>query len=129
MKFEYFRKKIATALREKNNEPSPAAKYYSRANTLFADRMSRWEKKLSARQKKVRLFIFCGMITLLAGLRFYQAIYHPEKPGHTFLQHSIITAPKDVTLPDSLNIELLKQEKLLHNSPTIKHDSLNNQIK
>ena len=85
--------------------------YLSKRLNLLLMRLASWlgqeEKKYSSTQKKAMLITFCFLIV---SIHFFN-IYHAIKPS-TFKnrvpEHHTITTPKDITLPDSLDIELIR---------------------
>src|SRR5690348_12836200 len=101
--FSFFTKK-----RNRSSVPKTPG-YLSKRLNLLLMRLASWlgrqEKKYSITQKKAMLITFCFLIV---AIHFFN-IYHAIKPS-TFKnrvpEHHTITTPKDITLPDSLDIEL-----------------------
>lgn len=100
--------------------------YLSKMLNLLLTRLASWlgrqEKKYSITQKKAMLITFCFLIV---AIHFFN-IYHTIKPStskNRVPEHHTITTPKDITLPDSLDIELIrsyremkrKQDSLISN--------------
>lgn len=77
--------------------------------TRLAYNLSKLESHLSVRQKKWALLLFCLGMSVLSINWIYQGLFssNSRKPG--FLNHQSITAPKKTALPDSLDVNLLRE--------------------
>jgi hypothetical protein len=75
-----------------------------------ARRLSLFERQLTTGQKKVCLFIFCAcMGSISVGLLIQGIFMHHTDRLPDLLQKSTINMPQDIALPDSLNVEWLKE--------------------
>jgi hypothetical protein len=82
---------------------------YSRMKTVFVKRMNDWQQGKTLSQKRRALFVFLSAMTTLLtiniyiNLRLITARHAVSSPG--------VIMPKDIGLPDSLNVPLLKAQK------------------
>ena len=75
----------------------------------LANRLSLFERRLTTGQKKVCLFIFCAcMGSISVGLLIQGILMHSNRQ-HILLQKGSINIPQNTALPDSLNVEWLKE--------------------
>jgi hypothetical protein len=85
--------------------------YLSKKLNLLSTHLARWlsrqEKKYSITQKKAMLIMFCFLIIAIHFFNIYHAI-KPSTSKNRIPEHHTITTPKDITLPDSLDIELIR---------------------
>jgi hypothetical protein len=86
----------------------------------FASWLNRQEKRYSITQKKAILIVFCVTIVAIHFFNIYLG-WKSSTAKNRFPEHNAITTPKDITLPDSLDIELIK----LYREMKRKQDSLN----
>jgi hypothetical protein len=73
----------------------------------LASWLGRQEKKYSITQKKGMLITFCFLIVAIHFFNIYYSIKTSTSPNRR-PNHHTITTPKDITLPDSLDIELIR---------------------
>lgn len=104
--------------------PSKAPGYFSKTLHRILVTLNGWlgrqEKKYSIRQKKIMLLISCSLIAAIHLFNIYQAT-RPSTTNNTWLPKSHhIATPQDITLPDSLDIELIRLRRELKQ----KQDSL-----
>lgn len=97
-------------------------KYISKLKTLFAETLSRYERKLSLKQKKACFSLITICMAAISTYYLYQGLFTRHAKGPFYLHHYDISTPQDISLPDSLNIELLKQQKLERDKT--RHDSI-----
>lgn len=90
----------------------------------IAKRLSKREQKLTLRQKKIALLIFCSCMFTYSFILLWQGFFSPGKPPSHYLDHHTITMPADPRLPDSLNIPLLEQIQKSKLRLDSLHDSL-----
>lgn len=85
--------------------------YFSNMLNLLSTRLASWlgrhEKKYSITQKKAMLITFCFLIVVIHFFNIYYAI-KPSTFKNRVPEYHTITTPKDMTLPDSLDIELIR---------------------
>jgi hypothetical protein len=91
----------------------------------FAMVMSKKERQFSVRKRKITLLAFCCFITVIQLLRLYQMIEGDQPHRHSFPPRQPVATPKDITLPDSLDIEMIRQYRELKR----KQDSLSRKKK
>lgn len=110
--FRLFRKKTKPSENPiRNKVGGILAKSIRHAQIRFATALNKQESRLTVTQKKYALVIFMVSMTSLSGYWVYEGIYSKTtgKPG--FLKFQDITAPKNPTLPDSLDIKWLQEYK------------------
>jgi hypothetical protein len=115
--FNFFKK---TKLKQ---PPFKTPGYFSKALHHILVRLNGWlsrqEKKYSIRQKKIMLLISCSLIAAIHFFNIYQATRPSTNNSWLPKSHHIAT-PQDITLPDSLDIELIRLRRELKG----KQDSL-----
>jgi hypothetical protein len=125
--FRLFRKTNST--RQQNAVKSKLAGILEvpvrKAKIRFATTLGRYEKRLSNSGKKRALLIFCISMGSLFAFQLYEGVFSHRQTKPAFLQQQTITRPQNPTLPDSLDLQRLRQHKHLQD---IK-DSLSNSIK
>lgn len=107
--FKKRKRKIASTLSEK-----AAGKIKSlilKVKCQFAETMSQYEQRLSTKQKKVALAVFCLIMCSLSSFWLYQGVFKINTDNPGYLKQNKITIPHDITLPDSLNTELMEELK------------------
>lgn len=77
----------------------------------FATSLSKKERRLSIRQKKTALWIFCISMSALSGYWIVDGLFFRKMNKPSFLQHQSMTVPQKPLLPDSLDIHYLQQYK------------------
>lgn len=82
-----------------------------KAKSAFALTLSRYERRLTIWQKKMALVGFCLAMSCLSAYWLYEGIFSKGKDRPSYLKQKTITPPPAITLPDSLNTELLKARK------------------
>jgi len=81
----------------------------------FVAFMQQQEKKFSITQKKIILFSFCAVILLVHAFNVYK-IFHPHSSSNQPTSREGISMPSDITLPDSLDIHLIKKYREMKRS-------------
>lgn len=89
----------------------------------FAIFMSKYEQRLSVRQKKKWLIIFCLCMSALSTFWLYESIYHTNGTNHGYLKKNSIVTPTSTELPDSLDLKLW-EEINKHHSRSVVTDSI-----
>lgn len=74
-----------------------------------AKKLSLFERQLTTGQKKACLFIFCACMGSISVGLLIQGIFPHNERLPIFLQKSTINMPQDIILPDSLNVEWLRE--------------------
>jgi hypothetical protein len=74
-----------------------------------ARRLSLFEQQLTTGQKKVCLFILCACMGSISVGLLIQGIFMRSNRLPTLLQKGSIKMPQNTALPDSLNVEWLKE--------------------
>jgi hypothetical protein len=77
----------------------------------IARRLSLFERQLTTGQKKACLFIFCACMGSISVGLLIQGIFMRNNRLPTLLQKGSINMPQNTALPDSLNVEWLKELK------------------
>lgn len=99
--------------------PGYLSKKLNLLSTHLASWLGRQEKNYSITQKKGMLITFCFLIVAIHFFNIYFSI--KTSPSQNRLpKHHTITTPKNITLPDSLDIELIRYYRELKR----KQDSL-----
>jgi len=110
--FQLFRKKRPSS-HPKNPETDKIgnilAKTIYKVQTRWATSLSQAESRLSVRQKKWALWIFCAGMSFWSAHCIYEGIFSPASGKAGYLKQQMITAPRKTQLPDSLDLQLLKQ--------------------
>jgi hypothetical protein len=75
----------------------------------LANHLTLFERQLTTGQKKACLFIFCACMGSISAGLLIQGIFMHHDGLPVFLQKSTINMPQDIVLPDSLNVEWLKE--------------------
>ena len=85
--------------------------YLSKRLNLLLMRLASWlgrqEKKYRIEKKKAMLITFCFLIVAIHFFNIYNATKSSSSKNR-LPEHHAITTPKDITLPDSLDIELIR---------------------
>lgn len=97
--------------------------------TRFANSMSKYERRLSVRQKKIALFIFCFFMCSCSALFLYKGLYTADNSTPVWLKHEPITIPENTKLPDSLNLDLLQLLKEKYLLDSLRADSIHQKNK
>lgn len=122
--FRIFRKK--SNRENKHPKMEKAAEFLARnildKQTRTANWLSRHEQRLSIKQKKFALLIFCACMSFVAGSLLYRGIFRARSSIPDWLQQQSITVPKTHPIPDSLDLNVLPE---LQNNPNIQTDSTN----
>ena len=74
----------------------------------LAAHLSKYEARLSVRQKKMMLAGFCLLMLCFTAHLFIQALGRSRSAPEGFMKIQTVTQPRDIRLPDSLNPELLR---------------------
>ncbi len=110
--FRLFRRKIQTHPVQNPVEGkigTVLAKAVHDCQRRLAAILSKKESRLTLRQKKRTLVIFCIAMSSLSGYWIIAGIFSISQGKPDFLQHQAITVPQKTVLPDSLDLQLLKQ--------------------
>lgn len=112
-------------LNKKKKYPTSVPGYISillsRMQTEFATFMNRKEKQYSIQQKKMLLLAFCLFIAAIQCFHLYKMSKGPQRNPQLPSDHKI-TTPQDIALPDSLDIEMIRQYRKMKKM----QDSLSN---
>lgn len=81
---------------------------YAAMQGKFVAFMRKHEKRFTVSQKKIILFSFCMIILLIHSYNIYQ-IFHPAPDTNKPYSHDGISVPQDITLPDSLDVQLIRK--------------------
>lgn len=90
----------------------------------WANWLSRRERKMTIRQKKIALAIFCIAMTGVSGSALYQGLLGHQDSSFNWLRPQTITPPNTVPLPDSLEIMYLYELEKKRNAENRKQDSI-----
>jgi hypothetical protein len=77
----------------------------------FANKLSKYDSRLSVRGRKWALLIFLVCMCSLSAYWLYEGIFPINGYTPVFLKHGLITQPKNTTLPDTLDIKWLQEYK------------------
>ncbi len=98
-------------------EPHPAidkavsiiGKSWLKAQTTWANWLSEHERKMNQQQKKIGLAVLVVLMFALPGAILYNGFFKKTTPSQGWLKPPTVTLPEDTRLPDSLNVNLLKE--------------------
>lgn len=111
--FRLFRKTTATPKEDpvKSKMAGILAALAHKAQVRFATNMSSYERRMSNGGRKRALLIFCIGMSCLSSYWLYDGVFShtQDKPG--FLRQQTISRPQNSTLPDSLDLQRLRQYK------------------
>jgi hypothetical protein len=114
-------------VKEENKRAEKAAVFLSKAiitlQTRWASWLSKREQKMSIRQKKISLFIFCIAMGIVAGSALYKGLFGHRNQSPWYKQQSI-TPPQTIPLPDSLEILYLYELEKKRIAEEKKKDSI-----
>ena len=91
------------------NKPTRLDRLYRAAQTVFATKLGRCEQQLNQIQRKFAFFLFCLILGGLSTAWIVQGLFFQPKKGPAYLHQSTVTIPRDARLPDSLDLNLLKE--------------------
>jgi hypothetical protein len=77
--------------------------------TTFATTLSRYERRLNQVQRKFAFFLFCLLLGGLSSAWIIQGLFLQTKTGPTYLHQPMITVPSNGRVPDSLDLNLLRE--------------------
>lgn len=107
---------LGNALKRKITNENPHGKtegFISRKvlemQVRVARRLSLFEQQLTTGQKKACLFIFCACMGGISVGLLIQGVFMRSNRQPILLQKGTINIPQNTALPDSLNVELLKE--------------------
>lgn len=106
--FSMFRKRPSTYSQSRQTRESKLTIFTRRLQTRWAEGLSRQDRKLTMRQRKLLLCLFTLLMSGLSTYWIYRGIIPPQKGKPSYLHHQAITTPETVSLPDSLDLNLLK---------------------
>lgn len=109
--FNFFKHKQQKKPVKEDNKETVSKELFNRLQLKFCRFMSKHEQSLTNRQKKVFFWIFCSILGLYFSLSLFSVFSTDNSRSYQSPTQSI-TPPKDISLPDSLNIELLQQKAL-----------------
>jgi hypothetical protein len=92
----------------------------------WANWLNAKEQKMSLAQKKATLVLFCAGMALLAGLFLYRGLCIKPVAPPAWLKPPAVIFPEDARLPDSLNLEYLREVYKQKQSERLRHDSIHN---
>ncbi|MGB8193753.1 MAG: hypothetical protein WCF67_17610 [Chitinophagaceae bacterium] len=125
--FELFRKRKHNYHSHPVNRHLQKIKLYvNKLQMVLAARLSRYEQRMTEVQKKVSLFCFLLLMGGLSTYWLYQGIFSKPTASPAFLKQRTIVRPQDISLPDSLNIEVLEALKRKQEKERLKNDSTKN---
>jgi len=111
--FRLFRKAKPTRQQDpaKNKVAGILEVLVRKAQTRFATTLSRYERRMSNSGRKRALLIFCIGMSCLSGYWLYDGVFSHGQRKPAFLRQQTISRPENSTLPDSLDMQRLRQYK------------------
>lgn len=110
--FKLFRKNAKQEIKPHpttDKAASVIAKALIRLQTSWAGWLSAKEKNMTLKQKKQALIIFCVLMSVWASSILYKGIFLMPMTSPTWLKTPTVTLPEDSRLPDSLNLDYLRE--------------------
>lgn len=92
-----------------NKAASFLARGFLKAQTKWAGWLSAKEQKMTLQQKKKAFYVYCIITGVLTIGFFYSAFFVKQVGTEQLLKPPSVTLPKDSRLPDSLNLEYLRE--------------------
>lgn len=127
--FKLFRNKNVQELKPDPSADKAAfliAKAFVRMQTAWANWLSAKEKTWTLQQKKIALAIFCIGMSVLSGSFLYNGIVNKQNISPSWLKTPSVTLPEDTRLPDSLNLDYLRELYKRKQAERLQNDSTHN---
>jgi len=103
-----FRRRLPISSQQDRASDNKLAGFIRKLQTRWALALSRQDKKLTIRQRKV---LVCLFMLLMSGLSTYwicEGIYPEKGQRLLFIPHQTVTVPIKASLPDSLDLNFLR---------------------
>ena len=85
------------------------AGFIIRLQTYVVKWLSRQEQTLTIKQKKIAFLVFCISTGIITGTILFRGLFGYHNQNSDWLQNSRITIPKTHSLPDSLDLNMLRE--------------------